>query len=248
MSTALKKATTNDATPAARQSKWKTTEATEFVNSLCPNAQYPFPIFEWCDSEERKLLREACTVAFDTIRASWQIGVFDRIGALNKTEQRILAVVEMKTLRFNKLLEKIPRKTFSKGEDSEDRLGFELVPVSGLSDGKLTTGLASLKKSQQIGCIKAEKHNGRDASNIYCVHPIYRTISLFYRVANEELLKRLDEGLVDETRCNVLINGLLEEITTRCKSMFEEDRQNFSTTETMTNPSRAGGDRAATPS
>ncbi|MFT2212361.1 hypothetical protein ACLJYM_10780 [Rhizobium giardinii] len=207
-----------------RKSRWVTNDGAEFLNSLCPNSQ-AFPAFDWCTSTERLLLEEACADAFNVIGMSWDRSIFTRIDPKNLTvtEHRILAVIELKTLRFNKLVDKIPRKTFVRGDERADKYGFEIVPKSGLSDGKLTDSIRSLKKKRSIGCVKADQYNGRDASNIYCVLPIRELLARFYRYAVDALSISFEKYNLSATRCTELEKHLKAELLTRCGDILRED-------------------------
>lgn len=208
-----------------RKTRWITNDGAEFINSLCPNTQYPFPELDWCTKEERDLLEEACAAAFGMIKTSWDLSIFARIDPkkCTVTEHRILAVIELKTLRFNKLLDKISRKTFFKGDNAEDRYGFEIVPKSGLSDGNLTTALASLKKKRSVGCVKADQHNGNDPSNIYCVVPIKEVLMLFDMYVQDALSQMRDKDRLAATRCTELAKEFGKELGARCRDIVRED-------------------------
>lgn len=204
------------------KTRWVTNNATEFFNSLCPNNQYSFPTFDWCNAGEMKILRDACESAFHTIKEAWGVGGFER-EKLTSSERRILLVVERKTFRFGKLLEKIPRRTFIRGDGAEDRYGFEIVPVSGLTNSNLTRGLASLRRARSIGCVKADRHNGNDASNIYCVQPVRDMLSQFIAYVTDVLEEMVSKGRVSVLRWTELAEGLKRELHVRLMGIIIED-------------------------
>ncbi|WP_242217247.1 hypothetical protein [Shinella zoogloeoides] len=203
-------------------SRWVTNSGVEFLNSLCPNKQYPFPDFDWLRPGERECLSRACGKAFDAVCDSWAISVFARL-RLKVDEQRVLAVIDLKTLRFRKLADKITRETFL-GDDRKDKHDFNIVPPTGLYDGNLSRSLKTLKEKGLIGCVKAVQYKGREASNIYSVAPINNLIEIFLAGLHNALCAQTD---IEEQRLGELHNLLSAEIRARCADIIAEDSANL---------------------
>ncbi|MFC0805468.1 hypothetical protein ACFHWW_08345 [Ensifer sp. P24N7] len=213
--------------PACRpKGKWFTNGGAEFLNSLCPNGQFPFPDFDCLEAGERGLLEEACTYGFNTFKESWNGGIFDRFKEFTVAEQRILAVVERKTLRFGKLLEKIPRKTFLLGDDGTDRFGLPLISKTGLDEAGLTRGLRALAGKGAIARVRADQFNGRERSNVFGVFPLTGMLQIFFIGLENKIFEFQQNGKLSATRGTALKEALEEELREHCGEILKEDQLN----------------------
>jgi hypothetical protein len=204
-----------------RKPSWVTNDAADWVNSLCPN-QAEFPAFIWCDAAYNLEIKNACTAAFNKVKAGWNDTCLERL-RLTITENRILAVIERKTLRYGKLFELIPRKTFINGDARTDKDGFPIVRPTGLSDGNLSTGLASLKSKRAVGCIKALPYNGKDPSTVYCILPSRQMLSMFFGYVSDELARKVSRNQLDADHYQELVKRFRMEMFDRCGGIMRED-------------------------
>jgi hypothetical protein len=104
--------------------------------------------------------------------------------------------------------------------------GFEIVPKSGLDDGKVSKATKSLRQKKAIACIKADRRDMRDPSNVYGIAPIEHLLGLLSFYMNEYFEGLIKDHGYDATSCNDLIKGFRKELHQCCHGILEEDRAN----------------------
>lgn len=143
---------------------WRTRRDVEFLNALHPRAGRQFPDFGSL-GEELRLLPDACEAGFRAVVARWESALFSGPSEITRREMKVWLAIERRTLKFGKLIEKIPERHFLEGlRDDQGNLcvgrdGEIILPPTGISDRRnLYATIESLLEKRAISRFKSEKH------------------------------------------------------------------------------------------
>lgn len=158
---------------------WTTSPEAEYINSLCPNGQPRFPHFRDFDAEANQRIAEAFAQGFYAVRRHWLQKNFEAPRALTLGENMVWQAIGLKTIRFNKLCEKMPRRLFVKGQlDANgelliDDFSHPVLRPTGLDDSGLSKALKGLlAKDGWITRLESDPHPVYGASSIYSAVPL----------------------------------------------------------------------------
>jgi hypothetical protein len=183
--------------------RWTTTAEADFINSLCPVSLPHFPTFDelqgrshsgepYCDNE---MLSEAFKQAFKPVREFWMVRCLHSYRELTQSEGLVWSAISLKTIRYGKLLEKIPRRLFVHGElDRDDPTRWRYnatsvqgLPSTGIKDRNLTKPLKGLRDKGWITAFESTPHPQFGSSTVYCPLPLRTSVELLLRGVSEQL-------------------------------------------------------------
>jgi hypothetical protein len=174
---------------------WTTSPEAEFINSLCPNGQPPFPHFRQFDAETNQLISQAFARGFSQVRHIWFQKNYQAPRVLTLGENMVWQAIGLKTIRFNKLCEKLPRRLFTRGHlrpDNQllmDDYNLPVLPSTGLDDSGLSKALRGLlAKRGWITRLESDPHPIYGASSIYSAVPLDEAIETMLSVVLSEVV------------------------------------------------------------
>jgi hypothetical protein len=216
---------------------WTTRPDVELVNALCPGGKYQFPNFPWLiggdldgihfDGDYRGELPRLFAKGFYRVRDTYwasQMRLQDKLG---KYERKTLIAIERRTLRFGKLMEKIPSRLFSDGEIDPGtrelrmaRDGFPIMEPAVPDNGALSKASRGLLTKGIITKIRSDRHSATiDASSIYSALPIDEALRLLVRNAFDAAT---DERVFDQRIRRRIFERIWSELQLYCTALLSE--------------------------
>ncbi|MDR9772420.1 hypothetical protein RJJ65_07085 [Rhizobium hidalgonense] len=204
----------------ARSATWTTNSQAELLNDLCSGKEAKFTRFTWLSRKYRETFMEGCTQAFYVVKDYAETLLFEK---LTDAERGVMLTIQRKTLRYNKLMETISRKTFYLGHCERDgtlklnAMGNVMLPpgvancsaVSKGVNGLLAKGLIS-----RMECSHADRQEKvYSAGHLEVIVP---------RFANEAI-GYLYEKIGDCPEARVIHEGLCRELATTFAFVAQEN-------------------------
>ncbi|MBS9722355.1 hypothetical protein JYU29_16800 [Tianweitania sp. BSSL-BM11] len=205
---------------ALGSAEWIVCPEADFFNRLCPVPIDRSAQIRGLSHDQTVRIRKAFRSGYNTLQQRWRSKAFFAAKELTKGENVVWQAISLKTLRFNKFFEKIPRRLFvegqrnSQGDLYEDLCGDALLPETGLDDSGLSKALRRLMaRGDWIERFESDRH------------PLYGTSTVYSVVMLNEIVDVMSgeaAGLLGNN--SILTSSVIEQISNQAERLRQRAR------------------------